>query len=227
MALTVTGTVEAWGEQISGRVTASVEYGRDWDDDGYDDLLLGGDDCDDADATINPAAAEVWYDGVDQDCDGNDDDQDEDGWALADDCDDEDPDVAEGLADRYGIEPERREEFFRAVDRLDKVGPERVVEELRGLGLGEEEARETEDVSKRVKGYPRGPGYLSGHPQGFSVEEPFPGHYSEKHRPQQGHEGDDHPSGPGGKFGHEYFHLHMPAGQKGLRPYQGYGHHLS
>ena len=57
-----------------------------------------GEDCDDADADAYPGAEEVWYDGVDQDCDGGDDfDADGDGYAdLAydgDDCDDEDGDV--------------------------------------------------------------------------------------------------------------------------------------
>ncbi len=50
-----------------------------------------GDDCDDTRADIAPTEPERWYDGVDQNCDGNDDDQDEDGAVVADDCDDEDP----------------------------------------------------------------------------------------------------------------------------------------
>ena len=62
----------------------------DQDGDGYTAEAYGGDDCDDANSDVNPGASEVWYDGVDQDCDGYDDDQDGDGWALADDCDDTD-----------------------------------------------------------------------------------------------------------------------------------------
>jgi hypothetical protein len=45
-------------------------------------------DCDDGNSGARPDAPEVWYDGVDQDCNGADDDQDGDGFVLADDCDD-------------------------------------------------------------------------------------------------------------------------------------------
>jgi len=48
-------------------------------------------DCDDANSGINPGAAEIWYDGEDDDCDQNDDDRDLDGAGLANDCDDDDP----------------------------------------------------------------------------------------------------------------------------------------
>ncbi len=59
------------------------------DDDG--DLYCAGDkDCDDSDPDVNVLAEEVWYDGIDQDCDGNDDDADGDGVPVDEDCDDED-----------------------------------------------------------------------------------------------------------------------------------------
>lgn len=50
-------------------------------------------DCDDADPGVNPGAAEVAFDGVDNDCDPLtlDDDGDLDGVPVADDCDDADP----------------------------------------------------------------------------------------------------------------------------------------
>ncbi|MCO4769104.1 MAG: hypothetical protein KDA24_03685 [Deltaproteobacteria bacterium] len=40
----------------------------DVDGDGYTDALCGGDDCDDADATINPGATEVCDNAIDEDC---------------------------------------------------------------------------------------------------------------------------------------------------------------
>ncbi|MEL6342262.1 MAG: MopE-related protein [Myxococcota bacterium] len=57
----------------------------DADGDGFaDDTIPGGDDCDDTDPTINPGAEDVWYDGIDQNCDGaNDFDQDGDGFVAA------------------------------------------------------------------------------------------------------------------------------------------------
>jgi MYXO-CTERM domain-containing protein len=64
----------------------------DADGDGFLAAEYGGKDCDDANSDVYPGAEEIWYDGIDQDCDGNDDDQDGDGYALDDDCDDEDAD---------------------------------------------------------------------------------------------------------------------------------------
>ena len=91
---------------------AEVGAGNSWyvDDDG-DGFALGGadqvrsclqpsgytdelGDCDDGDPLAYPGADETWYDGIDGDCDGADDyDQDGDGWLAedwGDDCDDTD-----------------------------------------------------------------------------------------------------------------------------------------
>ncbi|MFH1465764.1 MAG: MopE-related protein [Pseudomonadota bacterium] len=61
-------------------------------------LLEDGSDCDDADASVHPDAIEIWYDGVDTDCDGwsdydaDRDGHDSDGWG-GDDCDDTEPTI--------------------------------------------------------------------------------------------------------------------------------------
>ena len=77
----------------------------DQDGDGHMHLLYGGDDCDDTDPDISPSADEVWYDGVDQNCDGkNDHDQDGDSFTFDDDCDDEDPELFPNAAGYEGCE---------------------------------------------------------------------------------------------------------------------------
>ncbi|MFZ5475128.1 MAG: MopE-related protein, partial [Myxococcota bacterium] len=59
------------------------------------------------DSTVNPGRAERWYDGVDQDCDGRDDDADDDGWGAADDCDDDDA----------AVNPDAEEVWYDGVDQ--------------------------------------------------------------------------------------------------------------
>ncbi|MBD3163584.1 PKD domain-containing protein [Candidatus Woesearchaeota archaeon] len=53
---------------------------NDKDNDGYEDasLPVNGNDCDDSDAAVNPGAAEVCDNGLDDDCDGNVDCADDD-----------------------------------------------------------------------------------------------------------------------------------------------------
>jgi len=64
-------------------------------EDGDCDGSLTTEDCDDDDSSIYPGAPDDWYDGIDSNCDGADDwDQDGDGYRSGDhggsDCDDED-----------------------------------------------------------------------------------------------------------------------------------------
>ncbi len=79
----------------------------DADGDGFDSEAAGGDDCDDSDPDIFPGATELWYDGVDADCSGGSDfDQDGDGHdsdlhAGGGDCDDTDASVHPGADDPW------------------------------------------------------------------------------------------------------------------------------
>ena len=61
-----TGTDDT-GTDDTGTDDTGTPAGTDEDGDG---ITLEAGDCDDADATIYPGAAEVWGDGIDQDCDG-------------------------------------------------------------------------------------------------------------------------------------------------------------
>ncbi len=73
---------DGWGVTTGSVVSCSAPSGyAAVDGDCNDDPAAGG-------ADQYPGATETWYDGIDQDCDGFDDDQDEDGALLADDCDD-------------------------------------------------------------------------------------------------------------------------------------------
>lgn len=82
-----------------------IEYTcPDFDEDGFENAVCGGTDCDDEDATINPDAAEV-CDGIDNDCDPATEEPDRDMDSIAD-CDDnciDDPNPDQEDADEDGI----------------------------------------------------------------------------------------------------------------------------
>lgn len=112
--LTLTLTPTDWGDHAADlTITDSTGTGHvvvpvsawvqvDDDGDGFGSDETGGKDCNDGDAAINPAAEEVWYDGIDSDCGGGDDyDQDGDGHAVDDDCDDTDASIHPGATETW------------------------------------------------------------------------------------------------------------------------------
>jgi hypothetical protein len=103
------------GTVDGAEATDAFTFYVDADSDGYGDPSLpvfdcvapegtstSDADCDDSNPLASPEGTEVWYDGVDQDCDERDDDQDGDGAALADDCDDTNPDLIEDCGEDTG-----------------------------------------------------------------------------------------------------------------------------
>ncbi len=102
------GAADAWYDGVDSNCDGADDYDADGDGVDADDHAQAdgtfGTDCDDSDATISPLATEMWYDGVDENCDGADDyDADGDGFDAASyggtDCDDANPSVYVGAPD--------------------------------------------------------------------------------------------------------------------------------
>jgi hypothetical protein len=103
---TVYPGAEELADNTDNDCDGEVDEGTRYADDDGDGLAEVDGDCDDDDASIHPGATDPWYDGVDQDCAGNDDfDQDGDGYASdaygGDDCDDLDATVYVGAVDAW------------------------------------------------------------------------------------------------------------------------------
>ena len=103
------------------------------------------DDCDDADSSVNPDAIDAWYDGLDSDCDGASDyDQDGDGhddatYGDGQDCDDTDP----------GIHPGATEQWYDGVDQ-DCDGHSDYDKDLDGYDATEFGGDDCDDASPEV-----------------------------------------------------------------------------
>lgn len=116
------GETETWYDGTDSNCDGKNDYDQDMD--GYVGIgyeaFVGGTapltgDCDDTNNLITPAVTETWYDGVDSNCDGlNDYDQDEDGYValgyeafvggtalLTGDCDDVNNMINPGLNDTW------------------------------------------------------------------------------------------------------------------------------
>lgn len=87
----------------SATFTVSVATITDADGDGHALIAAGGDDCDDGNAGVNPDAVEIYYDDVDENCDGLSDwDQDLDGYET--DTYNSDPDAGGGDCQDLNVE---------------------------------------------------------------------------------------------------------------------------
>ncbi len=114
------GAPETWYDGFDNDCAGDNDFDADADGfvpTAYVDQAEGlpGGDCDDTVPTVNPGALDDWYDGVDADCSGNDDyDQDADGYVSDD---------YEGLATSY-VEGSGALPGNDCDDLLDSVNPD-------------------------------------------------------------------------------------------------------
>jgi hypothetical protein len=82
------GATDAWYDAVDQDCAGDDDFDQDGDwvaTETYPDRDgAWGTDCDDTDGAVFPGQSESWYDGTDQDCDGNDGDVDGDGYWSAD-----------------------------------------------------------------------------------------------------------------------------------------------
>ena len=104
-------------------------------DNDFDGFLVEDGDCNNLNPYIHPLAIEIWYDGIDQNCDGaNDYDQDGDGYifseehSLSTDCDELDPQIGGELigyfdrdGDGYGADVQYVCDFDQDGDGIDDL----------------------------------------------------------------------------------------------------------
>ena len=78
------GALDGWYDGVDQDCAGDDDFDQDRDGSATDTLAnrdgIIGTDCDDTNSAVSPGALEAWYDGVDQTCDGNDGDQDRDGY---------------------------------------------------------------------------------------------------------------------------------------------------
>lgn len=131
---------DSWYDGVDSDCGGEDDY--DQDGDGYAAAEYKGlsslpaTDCADLDASIHPGQKDPWYDGIDSDCAGNDDfDQDADGFAAlgslgstlpATDCDDESagvhPDATETWYDGVDADCAGDDDYDRDADGYAKTG---------------------------------------------------------------------------------------------------------